>query len=87
MRMGTQGSSPRNYKQNRVTSPRARGGRGPWIIPGQAVWWLQNQSGHTVTDTAWWWHCIDGVKGGQTGRVEGELLNCRHGGGLLVGEC
>lgn len=64
VRMGTRGSSPRSYKQNRVMSPGAREGRGPWIIPGWEVWWSPSQGGHT--DTARWWHHIDGVKDGRT---------------------
>lgn len=47
VRTETRGSSPRNYKQNRVTSPRARGGRGPWIIPVQAVWIIESEWIHS----------------------------------------
>lgn len=48
--------------------PQARGGNGPWIIPGRAVWWSLNQ-----TNTARWRHDRDGGKGGQTGRVGTEV--------------
>lgn len=78
-RTGTRGSSPRNYKQDRVTSPRAKRGRGPWIISGQAVWRWQNQSGRTVRHKAQSMVVIHGWKDGRTNGQSGRrLVSNRH---------
>lgn len=76
MRTGTRGSSPRNYKQNKVTSPQASGARGARVKPGgRQHGGYRIRSNTQVTDTARWWQYKEGVPGGQTGRVE------RGGGG------
>lgn len=59
MRMGTQGSSPRNYTRSCHHDHTRR-----------AVWWSLNQ-----TNTARWRHDRDGGKGGQTGRVGTEVTD------------
>lgn len=84
MRTGTRGSSPRNYKQNRVTSPAGKRRRertvdhtraGSMVVT-ESEWTYSHRHSTVVVAVHVW---SNRRTDGQSGR-EGGLLNCRHGG-------